>query len=440
MQSTLTATGLFFAQAMTFKQRSVACLSFLFALTLSVGFSYIGLREVFTINVVAKRKPIQDLDEFRKKRDELNTAAVNIKGAVVEYLSTDSLDNQTNLDIAGQNEATRRVTAARIRGQLQAARNQGSSKSEIRRLSRRLATAEANANSLATEKARITNEKSQLNEKQKKAMEYSPSIVGIESVDWGALQAEHKKLADVWGDMPQAFKEENILPPAPTKLVLTEDGKFKEGQDHPTIEALRSLEQPEPHEKFAFILALLLDLVPFVAVLMTRPKSITISDRISKLRRWMRSVRIQVSLMDGVFAWLWNVITGFFFRGASASTDKRVRAFQEYLDQLRVEMQDFFDTANIPNGVAELLKVRLTDLYSKSFTIAFDSSSKLNEVVLTTYEACLDDIKSDGLDENAKNKLQDFLDRHMNQFDHAVKNTNFAESANGSSNNKGAKI
>lgn len=440
LQATLTATGLFFAQAITFKQRSVAFASFLFALTLSVAFSYIGLREVFTINVAEKRKPTLESNEFREKRDELNTVALKIKGAIVNDLNTESIEIQTNGDIANQNEATRRVTAERLRGQIQAAQNRGSSQSEIRRLRRRLETAEASANSIAVDKARIGNEKSQLDLKKKRAAEYSPNFMGIATGDWGALQSEHQKLADIWGDMPQAFKTENGLPSAPSKRVLTAENKLDEGQDHPTIEALRSLEQPQSHERFALFLALLLDLVPFVAVMMTRPKGKPIYERLSQLRRWMRNVRVHVSLMDGIFAWLWNVITGFLFRGASASTDKRVRHFQKYLDQLRVEMQDFFDTANIPHGVAELLKVRLTDLYSKSYTIAFDSSSKLNEVVLGTYEACLDDINSDGLDANAKNRLQDFLNRHMEKFDLAVKNTNFAESANGSSNNKGAKI
>jgi hypothetical protein len=141
----------------------------------------------------------------------------------------------------------------------------------------------------------------------------------------------------------------------------------------------------------------------------------------------MKEVKLQVELMDGIFRWGWKVFVSFFFRRAYTNDDPRVVAFRRFLNNLRAELEDFLEQAALPGGIAELIRLQLTDLYSKSHEIAFEASSKLNESALRTHAVCLDEIERDGLEEGAKQQLKQFLNRHLERFDEAVRTASYSD-------------
>jgi hypothetical protein len=423
LQLTLTATEIFYAQVKTARARLVSFVTFLLVITLSVTFSYIGLRQIFTEHLAERRDPIYELNEFRSKRDQLQRDAAALRGAAIDYFNDLNLDVSAQADITTKDESTRRLIAENLRRQIR--------DYEARRLStvglrRQLSAAETRAGSLRFEGARLGNQKELLSQQRKQVDAYNPTISNVTDRDWAALAGEFQRLSGVWGAMSEEFKLAHPLPQTPTRSVLR-DGRIAEGQDHPTIEALNSISNPQPHEKFSLALAGILDLIPFVAVLMTKGKGKSLGERLADMRRWMKDVKLQVELMDGLFRWGWKVFVAFFFRRAYTNDDPRVVAFRRFLNDLRAELDDFLERAALPGATAELIRLQLTDLYAKSHEIAFEASSKLNESVLRTHAACLDEIKRDGLDEGAKQQLEQFLNRHLDRFDEAVRAASYTD-------------
>lgn len=429
LQGTLFATEIFFAHLKTFRARFISVVTMILVMSLSITFSYIGLRAIFTRHVAERRDPIYEREDFRQKREALQQRAAEIRGAALEYLGEDELDLQAQASIAEAKKTTREQIANSLRSRIAHNEYYRVNPRETARLRRQLDLAQATADSLRIEAEKLRAKKGQSGSRKSPFTDYKPNVLGVQDNDWETLGHKYQELAALWGTMPEEFKRERALGPAPTKAVLR-NGKIAEGQDHPTIEALASIRRPEPHETFALSLAGILDLIPFVALWMTRDKKVPLHRRLSSMRRWMKEMRVQTEMMDGILGWAWGVFTGFFFRRAATSDDPRVLAFQKFLTELRVEMEDFLQSATLPTGVSQLLKLRLMNLYTQANVTAFEAGRKLNTLAMQTYESCLDAIEQDGLDEHTKLRLRDFLGRHMEKYEDAVKAHSYDEEEN----------
>src|SRR5581483_650252 len=187
------------------------------------------------------------------------------------------------------------------------------------------------------------------------------------------------------------------------------------------VETISTVLHPMPFEVFEIALAAAFDLFPLLVMLVGRDAGRSTPDKLAALRRWMKSVKLELNSMDGVLRWAWRAFTSLLFTKASEINDPRLIAFRQLLDQLRREMKDFLCGSSLPDTLAEAIETQLTELYSRAVVTLFETSTRLESMALGAYQVCLDELESAGLDQRSREQIREFLNRQVERFGEAIR-------------------
>jgi hypothetical protein len=259
-------------------------------MSLSATFSFVGLDGTLHTHINRVREKQFARAEFEEARDALDTHAHKIRAAALEQTNSDILSSQLELErwqIEVRNprlHATRRFIAAE----------------KVRELQGILNT---------------------LEKRRRKVEEYHPDF-GRVTVDkdidvaYAMLQEERDKLAEVWSLMPASFRQQHLLPPMPARRTLMEDGTLREGQDHPFVETLKNLRQPDAVDKLALAIAIAFDIAPLLVLWLLSKKGEPLNQRIHKRRLAMARIGEETKAMEGVVRWFFGCFYQAFFARA----------------------------------------------------------------------------------------------------------------------------
>jgi hypothetical protein len=165
-----------------------------------------------------------------------------------------------------------------------------------------------------------------------------------------------------------------------------------------------------------FVTTCAIDLMPFVALVATRPKRVRLADRVGILRRWMLQVSAQVESTDGIFPWLWRTCKAFLFHRTTAIPDSNYCDFQTQSRELRQNLHSSLGSLFLPELVQDQVEIRLTHLHTEMEVLAHATQRKFDQEGVLALNDCMDAVQLSSASEALKRSLNRLLFDHFDQF------------------------
>jgi hypothetical protein len=357
-----------FANAGSIGQKIGSLLILVAVSACSLTFSAIGLRRGLRVKDEAAGLPVFRAQAFQQAQSRLEVEAGAIRGSALRYIREALVEIGASVqDMIANAEVRReraRQAARRISDVQRTLTNhtlspgqESSAQLEITRLGSVVKAGNLSAAAIEHELHDLKVRQSAMQIQAKQWEDYSPSTGAADAQDWNHLRAEYDLVVRKRAELPSEVQAQTSAPTPPDPPVVNADGQRFTANRNPVLAELEGLYPRDSATRFAWLLALMLDGPPILALMVWAPAR-PLPDRLMALGQWMKRVRWAAEETGSVFRWAFSVLSALVWR----TPRKYPVGIADAVDRLMMRLDTELRDLALPEADLEVMRHEISAL------------------------------------------------------------------------------